>query len=317
MAGASGLAAVCSCVLLLASAQVAGLPAADGSVPKADLSQADRSMSEHGPRIVRAADQQAGDRFGWSIALGPDLALVGADSAPCGLAQAGGECHPEHRGPGAVYVFGRDWVDTVVGGYSEPGYREGSRWWGQRAKLVPPDGIRGQRFGAAVALCPVMHTAVISAPLRPLAGANESGFCANEGHVCECYGQVRFGHVSSNTWAPTIAVTGSVMCIHEVFDDPKPNFVKICECLPSQARQLKNESGAVYVYQQDHNGTDAWGLVDTLTLYGTPYATTFGIHGQEYVSPSVTWIYFDLDIFWLLAVTYTLRFVVEKYELTF
>ena len=223
-------------------------------------------MSEHGPRIVRAADTVEGDRFGRAVALGPDLALIGADSAPCAQAEAGGECHASHRGPGAVYVFGKDWVDEAVGGYSEAGYRVGSRWWGLRRKLTPPDGIRGQRFGAVVSLCPVMHTAAVGAPLRPVTGAyqsllicacafechgvllttssagkNESGFCANEGHVCECYGQVRFGHLQTDAWAPTLSVSGSVMCIHEVFDDPAPGLVKRCECLPSQAHQVKDE----------------------------------------------------------------------------
>ena len=46
---------------------------------------------------------------------------------------------------------------------------------------VPPDGLAGQRYGASVGLDSVMHTVVVAAPLRPLLGANESGFCASEG----------------------------------------------------------------------------------------------------------------------------------------
>ena len=39
-----------------------------------------------------------------AVALGPDLALVAADSAPCSLAQPGGECHHLHRGPGLTLI---------------------------------------------------------------------------------------------------------------------------------------------------------------------------------------------------------------------
>jgi len=280
------------CVTVLLLQQIMGqlvplVQGSDGSAPKPHLSQTDKSLSEFGPRVLRGHDSVNGDRFGRAVALGPDLALVAADSAPCSLAQPGGECHHLHRGPGAVYIYERDWVDVPVAGYAEAGYRHGSRWWGLRRKLEPPDAIPGQRFGASVALDPVMHTAVVAAPLRPLLGKNESGVCASEGHVCECYGQVRFGHVTLDTWAPSIAVHGSVMCIHQIFDDPAPGVVKLCECTPTVARQLKNDSGAVYVYQQDHGGSDAWGLVNVLTLENTTYAATHGVHGQEYFGSSV------------------------------
>jgi hypothetical protein len=259
----------------------------DGSLPQSHLSQTDKSMSEHGPRILRAPDSVRGDRFGTSVALSPSIALVGADSSPCALPQPGGECDAKHRGPGAVYVFERDWVDQPVAGYAYAGYRDGSRWWGLRKKLEPPDQVAGQRFGASVALDAVMHTAVVAAPLRPLLGNNESGLCAEEGHVCECWGAVRFGHPSSNVWAATLLVQGSIMCVHEIFDDPAPGLVKLCECLATQSRQLKNESGAVYVYQQDHGGRDAWGLVNVLTLSNTSYTRSYGLHGQEYFGSSV------------------------------
>jgi len=224
--------------------------AADGSLPQAHLSQTDKSMSELGPRNVIAPDSNLGDRFGKSVALGSDLAIVGADYAPCSRVDTAGDCSDAlHRGAGAVYIFGRDWVDVPVGGYAEAGYRDGSRWWGLRKKIAPPDGVPGQRFGASISLDPVMRTVAVASPLRPLLGKNESGFCAYEGHVCECYGQVRFGHVETNTWAPSISTAGSVMCIHNIFDDPAPGQVKLCQCFPTKPQQTKNQSGAVYIYQ--------------------------------------------------------------------
>ena len=54
------------------------------------------------------------------------------------------------------------------------------------------------------------------------------------------------------------------------------------------SHQVKNESGSVYVYQQDHGGDDAWGLVNILSLRDTDYAETYGIHGHEYFGSSVS-----------------------------
>ena len=250
----------------------------------AHLSHSDKSMSELS-RVLRG-DSVDGDRFGRAVALGPDLALVGADSAPCGHPLPGGECNLP--GTGAVYVFGRDWVDESTGSFSEAGYRAGSRWWGLRKKLVPPDGVNGQRFGASVALDPVMHVAVVAAPVRPVLGKNESGQCATEGHVCQCFGEVRFGHAATDSWAPPLTVKGSVLCVQEIFDDPAPGRVKVCDCTASQERLTKNASGAVYVYQQDHGGIDTWGLVNVLTLASTAYADTYGIQGREYFGSSVS-----------------------------
>ena len=72
--------------------------AEDGSIQAEHLSQADKSMSELGPRVLRGYDSVDGDRFGRAVALGPDLALVGADSAPCARAEPGGECDVLRRG---------------------------------------------------------------------------------------------------------------------------------------------------------------------------------------------------------------------------
>ena len=53
--------------------------------------------------------------------------LVGSLSALM-LCTAGDCSDGLHRGADVVYIFGRDWVDVPVGGYTEAGYRDGSRW---------------------------------------------------------------------------------------------------------------------------------------------------------------------------------------------
>jgi len=79
-------------------------------------------------------DGDAGDRFGASVALAGDTALVGARS----------DEDPNGSGAGSAYVF------TRSGGE-----------WSQESKLVPEDGDGGDSFGASVALSG--DTAVVGA----------------------------------------------------------------------------------------------------------------------------------------------------------
>lgn len=74
---------------------------------------------------LTADDGKADNRFGWSVDLSGDTALVGA-----ALADGG-----DNPGQGAAYVFSR----------------RGARWH-QQAKLTPSDGAAGDRFGVSVAL---------------------------------------------------------------------------------------------------------------------------------------------------------------------
>jgi hypothetical protein len=67
-----------------------------------------------------------GDRFGHAVALGPDVALVGA---PENAGSTG-------AGPGSAYIF------------------EAATQWKQKARLKASDGARGDWFGGAVAISP-------------------------------------------------------------------------------------------------------------------------------------------------------------------
>eukprot|EP00960_Hanusia_phi_P034754 751268-Hanusia_phi.AAC.3 len=146
----------------------------------ADLSQVDRSLSQF-DRILQARDGQQGDRFGRSVALTADLALVGADYAPCSLPLVTGDCNISGRGSGAVYVFAKDYVDEIVGGYNDTGYRDGSRQeWRKgfgslRKEIVPPDSEAGQRFGSALSVDEIMNTVLVGAPLKTVGSGSQSG----------------------------------------------------------------------------------------------------------------------------------------------
>jgi hypothetical protein len=97
-----------------------------------------------------ASDAQAGDRFGWSVALSGDgnTALIGAFTEdPGGISDAG-----------SVYVF----------------TRSGSIW-SERAKLTASDAAAGDQFGWSVALSGDGNTALIGANLEDPGGISDAG----------------------------------------------------------------------------------------------------------------------------------------------
>ena len=83
---------------------------------------------------LTAADGAAGDRFGWSVAVDGDTAVIGAD-----------EDDDKGADSGSAYVFVRAADGT----------------WSQQAKLAADDGADGDRFGFSVAVSG--DTAVIGA----------------------------------------------------------------------------------------------------------------------------------------------------------
>ena len=72
--------------------------------------------------MLSASDAETGDRFGWSVAVDGDLAIVGARWEDTGGANAG-----------AAYLFRRD-----IGGADN---------WGEIKKLTASDAAAGDQFG--------------------------------------------------------------------------------------------------------------------------------------------------------------------------
>jgi len=91
---------------------------------------------------LTASDAVAGDRFGSSVAISGDIALIGANSAI-------------YARSGSVYVFTRPGIDVVtadsLGGYT----------WSEETKLTASDAAAGDRFGSSVAISG--NTALIGA----------------------------------------------------------------------------------------------------------------------------------------------------------
>ncbi len=76
---------------------------------------------------LTASDAAASDKFGWSVAINGDTALVGAQYNDSGGSNSG-----------SAYIFQRD--------------QGGADNWGQVKKLTASDAAGGDRFGSAVAL---------------------------------------------------------------------------------------------------------------------------------------------------------------------
>ena len=93
-----------------------------------------------------AADGAGDDYFGVSVALGTDIALVGASGTTIG----------EKTAQGAAYIF----------------TREGTKWT-QQAKLIADDGETGDDFGWSVALSD--GTAVVGANSKTINDARAQG----------------------------------------------------------------------------------------------------------------------------------------------
>jgi len=94
-----------------------------------------------------ADDAHGGNRFGYSVAISGDTALVGAINADAGQSRIG---------TGSVYVFVRN--GTV---------------WIEKAKLISSDAATGDRFGSSLSID--ANTALIGAQPTDTSSANYSG----------------------------------------------------------------------------------------------------------------------------------------------
>ena len=106
---------------------------------------------------LTASDAQGSDRFGWSVGISANRAVVGA--------------HRSHLdptwnlGPGAAYAFERDDQGTPDDPTDDT--------WVERAKLMASNGVPGDRFGHSVAIDG--DYIVVGANLGDTAGVPDSG----------------------------------------------------------------------------------------------------------------------------------------------
>ncbi len=171
-------------------------------------------------------DVASGDRFGRSVAISDDIAVVGAP-------------FDDDLGStsGSAYVFGRD-----VGGPDN---------WGLVRKILAPDGINGDQFGFSTAI--EGDLAVIGAHLdddhggssgavylfsRDAGGANNWGFVKK---------LVASDAASGDQFGTAVAIADGGIIVGAPLED-----------------EVGNASGAAYVFRRNAGGANNWGFVRKL-----------------------------------------------------
>jgi hypothetical protein len=194
-------------------------------------------MDTWGDAVLREAmDAQAGDEFGWTLALAGDTLVVGSpgDDAVC---PADPDCDS-----GAAYVYERD-----LGGAGA---------WGEALKIAATDAAAGDYFGFAVALAG--DSLVVGAPSTDTACPADPDCDSGSAYVFErdlggagAWGErTRIdpdGAGAGDYAAYAVAIDADTIALGAPFDDIG------CPVGPNCW------SGVGYVFERDLDRADAWG----------------------------------------------------------
>ncbi len=184
--------------------------------------------------ILRASDAQAADRFGISVAISRDTALVGA------RIEAGGPGDLASLA-GAAYVFGRN--------------QGGMNNWGEIKKLTASDAQAGDEFGISVAISG--DTALVGAfgedggPGDPASVAGAAYvFERNQGGMNNWGEVVKFSASDAQAddqFGGSVAISGDTIIVGAVSEDGGPG-------------DPLNRAGAAYMFRESFFRTFIAGL---------------------------------------------------------
>ncbi|MCH8066366.1 MAG: FG-GAP repeat protein, partial [Chloroflexi bacterium] len=191
-----------------------------------------------------ASDAQAGDNFGFSVAVSGDTAVVGAVFEGTGGARAG-----------AAYVFERD--------------QGGADNWGEVKKLTASDAQANHWFGVSVAVNG--DTAVVGAFFEDAGGLRfrngaayvfqrDQGGAGNWGEVKKLTAS---DGQAFDEFGVSVAVNGDTAVVGAFFED---------------AGGFGFRAGAAYVFQRNEGGPGNWGEVKKLTASDAQANDSFGIN---------------------------------------
>ncbi len=177
-------------------------------------------------REIVPADGLAGDYFGWAVSLSGNDLLVGAPSA-----------NAPATGSGAVYVFSR--------------HEGGENKWGQVQKLTGADTAAGDGFGSAVAL--QGNWLAAGAPY-------DADFGDRSGSA--------YLFSRTGTGATPWLQAKKIQAIDPAKYDEFGFAVSLDDGLLLVGARLDDDSGlrsgSAYLFGQNRDGADAWGLVEKL-----------------------------------------------------
>jgi hypothetical protein len=176
---------------------------------------------------LTASDGAAGYRFGWSVAINGDTAVVGADR------------HDDSQ-KGSAYVFERN--------------QGGADNWGQVKRLAASDGAADDNFGVSVAIDG--DTVVVGAYRDDVGSYTDQGsvyvFMRDQGGAGN-WGQVikltAIDGARSDSFGVSVAIDGDTVIVGAYGDNVSYS--------PSQ--------GSAYVFARNQGGADNWGQVIKLT----------------------------------------------------
>lgn len=177
--------------------------------------------------ILTASDAESGDRFGWSVAVSGNYAIVGAPYEDSGGADSG-----------AAYVFFRN--------------EGGENNWGQVAKLTASDAESGDQFGWSVTIDG--DTVVVGANVEDGSGVDCGAayiFDRNQG------GDDNWGEVKKLTASDT--QNGDFFGYSVAIDG---DYVVVGALAKSGGGIYR---GAAYIYGRNEGGDDNWGEAMVLT----------------------------------------------------
>ncbi len=188
---------------------------------------------------LTAADASPGSRFGWSVALNGDTAVVGA-------------YHDDASGrkdAGAAYLFERN--------------QNGPNAWGQTRKLVAPDGAAEDLFGAAVAISGDL--VLVGAPTDSHGGIRSGSaylFSRNQDGSNQ-WGQLKkllSGSPAADDWFGwSVDISGGIAVVGAYRADDRAA-----------------DSGSATIFDRNEGGPGNWGLAKQLTPADAEQGDFFG-----------------------------------------
>lgn len=246
----------------------------------------------HESRKLTASDAAEWDKFGWSVSVSRDTAVVGAglDDGAAGSAYVfqrdrGG---PEHWGQVAKLTafdaaakdyFGKsvslsdDMLIIGADGDDDAGtdagsvhvfYRNlrGSDRWGLVGKFIASDGAANDRLGGSVSVSG--DIAVVGAPLDDDAGIN-----SGSAYVLQ---RNRGG---PDNWALVAKLTGADTSVDDNFGESVSVSGDVVVVGAPYADRIR-WTGSAYVFHRNQGGADKWGQVAKLTIPDAEENDMFG-----------------------------------------
>ena len=192
---------------------------------------------------ITASDGAADDRFGWSVSISGDYAIVGSPRH-----NVGGS--PSSSNSGSAYILYRNQGGLDV--------------WGEVTKITASDAAGGDQFGYSVSIsgCYV----IVGAPFKtnaffPSVGATYI-FYQNQGAV-NIWGQVVKRTASDAAGGDQFGYSVSISGKYAVVGAPKNS-------------DAGANSGSAYILYRNQGGTDNWGQVTKITASDAAAADEFG-----------------------------------------